>query len=183
MKYDWDTVLKICSENSGQTLKRLKNLDWPLEELLKIAPIPVEQNPYGRAVLHRSNLGEVLLMGWRKEMFCMPHDHGDSYGFVCFLKGSFVEQSWNWFEGDLIVKTERSISAPEVITISKNSIHNMKSVDDGLSLHIYLPEINKMRVYDLSSKEILIVTDDCGAWIPTEPIHIISKRSWNKERK
>ena len=51
----------------------------------------------------------------------------------------------------------------------------------GLSLHIYFPRIEKMRVYDVEGRRTLVVSDNCGAWIPRQPEQLVNETAWGDE--
>ncbi|MEO6049348.1 MAG: hypothetical protein ABIQ57_17815 [Candidatus Kapaibacterium sp.] len=176
MNYDWDAVLTTCAEDPERA--RLALADLPLGYLLHNAPPPADGNPYGRVILHAGDLGEILLIRWRPDTFCAPHNHGDSRGYVRLLEGTFVEQSWEMIDGSLIPTSEHSLAAPAIIPISRNSIHSMKSIDGGASLHCYFPSVSAMRVYDPVLRETLTVGDDCGAWIPADATQILARSFW-----
>lgn len=178
MSYDWDAVLTICAGDPERARLALAGPDLPVDYLLRNAPPPADGNPYGRIILHSGDLGEILLIRWRPDTFCAPHNHGDSRGYVRLLEGTFVECSWAMNGESLIANSQRFISAPTIIPVSRNSIHSMKSIDGGASLHCYFPSVSAMRVYDPVSRETLTVGDDCGAWIPADATRILSRSSW-----
>jgi predicted metal-dependent enzyme (double-stranded beta helix superfamily) len=139
---------------------------------------PAEGEPYGRAVVEASDDHEVLLMRWRAGATCAPHDHADAGGVIHIVSGSFVERRYQLREGELFMYGEKRISAPAVIMVGPGTIHDMKSEDGGTTVHVYRPRITGMRVYDTERREVLVVDDDCGAWIPRDDAHVRSRRPW-----
>jgi predicted metal-dependent enzyme (double-stranded beta helix superfamily) len=178
MNYNWKELLETCRETSGRARAALCGRVWPLEELWRVAALPDEDEPYGRHLLYRDAGGEVLLVRWRPGQFCAPHDHSASTGYVCVLAGALVERHWAWDGKDLVQTAEHRFAAPETIPVA--GIHSMMAVDGGLSLHIYLPGVSGMRVYDIARRETLVVADDCGAWVPRRESLIIVRAPWGE---
>jgi hypothetical protein len=174
---DWRELLSACRGESAAALSRLRAWPWPA---LAEAPAaaPGEGEPYGRLPLFWCEEGEVLLMRWREGRFCAPHDHGDAGGFVALLRGEFVERSWRLEDGALKPEEARAFSAPDVLPIGPRRIHDMRAQGGGLSVHIYQPPIRGMKVYDRSRRETLIVTEDCGAWVPSAARYVVSREPW-----
>jgi hypothetical protein len=51
----------------------------------------------------------------------------------------------------------------------------------GVTLHVYLPAIDRMRVYDLVQRCTFLVDDGAGAWIPRDGQHVIGVEPWSSE--
>ncbi len=134
--------------------------------------------PYRRTILHRGRRCEVLLATWGEGGRCAPHDHGHARGFVLLLRGRFVERTWARCGSGLEVTQTRIFRAPARLPVDEASIHDMQASEGGLSLHVYRPSIRAMRVFDVTHRETLVVTDDCGAWIPSEAAQIVSRQAW-----
>jgi len=140
-----------------------------------IAAAPAPGEPYGRTLVHADDAHEMILMRWRPGMPCAPHDHGGASGVIHLLEGVFTERVYAR-EGDrLIVVAERTVTAPAVVTVGPGHLHDMSCDRAGASLHVYRPRIAAMRVYDLARREALVVSDDCGAWIPSDPTLILAR--------
>jgi hypothetical protein len=150
----------------------------PMGALLAAAPPPGVGEPYGRLPIFRDAVGEVLLVRWREETFCAPHDHGDAGGFVCLLRGRLVERHWRWRAGELCAVAERAHAASEVIAVGPGAIHDMKASDAAVGIHFYFPAIQGMQVFDRVRRETLVVSEDCGAWIPQDDSLVISRAGW-----
>jgi hypothetical protein len=54
----------------------------------------------------------------------------------------------------------------------------MTATDGGVSLHVYVPSITAMAVFDRERRETLVLDDDCGAWIPEDPKLIRGRTAW-----
>ena len=134
--------------------------------------------PYSRTILHRSQRCEVLLATWGDGARCAPHDHGCARGFVLLLRGRFVERTWARRGPQLVVTQTRIFQAPARLPVDSGSIHDMQATEGGRSLHVYRPSIRAMRVFDVTRRETLVVSDDCGAWIPSEKGQIVSREPW-----
>jgi hypothetical protein len=145
--------------------------------LLASRPDARPGEPYARQPLHRDDLGEVMLATWTRGAACAPHDHAAARGGVVVLAGSFVEIEWS-FDRGLIHGATRRWRAGDVIPVDTGTIHSMRDGEGGATLHFYVPAISGMRVYDPARRETLVVADDCGAWIPTDPAVIVNRQHW-----
>lgn len=174
--YDWDALLAACQARA--LTAHLLASPLPRHDLIEAALAPRPGEPYGRLPLHRSDRGEVLLVRWREDTFCAPHDHGQASGHVCLLRGQFVERLWRWRGGELVPAVERAYAAPAIIDVKGGAIHDMKARGSGVGVHFYLPGIQAMRVFDRERRETLTVSDDCGAWVPDDAALILGRTAW-----
>jgi hypothetical protein len=174
--YDWSTLLRACAARS--LAAHLAAHPLPAGDLIDAAAPPADGDPYGRTPIFRDTAGEVLLVRWREETFCAPHDHGDAGGFVVLLRGHFVERLWRWREGELTPARERAYAAPGMIEVKRGAVHDMKACDQGVGIHFYLPAIRQMTVFDRERRETLVVGDDCGAWVPRNPALVERRTRW-----
>jgi hypothetical protein len=156
----------------------LASTPLPSDHLRGLAVPPAPGEPYGRLPLRRGATGEVLLVRWRDDTFCAPHDHGEAAGFVALLRGRFVERRWHWTGRGLELADERPLVAPAIIPVRAHEIHSMKAAGGGVGLHVYVPAITDMRVYDCDRRETLIVADECGAWVPSRPSLVSRRTAW-----
>jgi cysteine dioxygenase len=145
-------------------------------EALAVPPAPGQ--PYGRAVLFRGGGVEVMLACWRPSAECAPHDHGSSRGTVVFLKGSFEEVQFELVEGELRPGPPRRLVAGDRVRVRPREIHSCRSLDGGLSLHIYAPPISGMKIYDAEERATWTVSEDCGAWLPVEAGQVLAAEGW-----
>ncbi|MFC4767725.1 cysteine dioxygenase [Effusibacillus consociatus] len=145
---------------------------------LRITPedlIPFLENPgffpYGRKLLLKTDHVEILVMNWAYNFECSPHDHGNSFGWVAVVNGESTHTMYTLNQRDVPVpylskveNTGRPFFAP------KGFIHQMVNFgEEGLvTFHVYSPPITGMKVYDLERCVGCVVSDDCGAWWPTE---------------
>ena len=176
LSYDWSALLRACQTRALQG--HLATAPLSASGLLQAAVLPRPDEPYGRLAVFRESIGEVLLVRWRENTFCAPHDHGDASGFIVLLHGRFVERLWRWRDGDLVPAGERRYAAPAIIAVTSGAIHDMKARDAGLAIHLYLPAIRGMKVFDRQRRRTLTVRDDCGAWIPHEAALIEGTAGW-----
>jgi cysteine dioxygenase len=141
---------------------------------------------YGRNVLYSTPEYEVMLASWRPNMECAPHDHGFSSGTVLVLEGAFEEVSYTPMDnGELAInpKTARRLQKGQFIEVEGDVFHSMKNIGNiGLTLHFYKPSIQNMQVLDLKNKQTLMVTGDCGAWIPSDAQKIIGVQKWSQTK-
>lgn len=142
---------------------------------------PESNEPYGRTLLSSSDDEcELLAMRWRPGARCAPHDHGESSGTIHLVEGRFVERRFAFEDGALRVVATETHDAPALLHIEANVIHDMVAPEGGLSLHRYQAAIHGMRVWDVSGEKVLVVSDECGAWVPSDPALICSSVPWTK---
>jgi hypothetical protein len=136
---------------------------------------PAEGEPYGRTVVAADEDHEMILMRWRAGATCAPHDHGDASGVIHLLEGVFTERVYARDGDRLAIVRTREVVAPAIVEVGAEHIHDMRCDRAGASLHVYRPRIHGMRVYDLARREVLVVSDDCGAWIPSDPALVLAR--------
>ncbi|MCB9733450.1 MAG: cysteine dioxygenase family protein [Deltaproteobacteria bacterium] len=141
-----------------------------------IEPAPGE--PYGRTLLTADDDHETLIMRWRPGATCAPHDHGDAGGAIHLLEGAFVERRYRHDADGLSLVAVYEHEAPAVVAVEPGCIHDMRSLGPGTSVHRYSPRIAGMRVYDVERRETLVVSDDCGAWVPRDEALIVAREPW-----
>ena len=49
-----------------------------------------------------------------------------------------------------------------------------------MTLHVYVPGVHAMRVYDRATRATLLVAGECGAWVPDEPSQVLRRWSWDR---
>ncbi len=134
---------------------------------------------YGRKVLFKNNEIEVMLASWAFHAMALPHNHGASKGLIWFAEGDFSEQHYRFQNGELHKQGPAvKFGENQVVRVDSNDIHSCRPEKTGLSLHIYSPPIEQMKVWDLDSKRTLTVSDNCGAWIPKNLNLIVSETAW-----
>jgi cysteine dioxygenase len=151
-----------------------------LKEALDLLDIRVEELkdylmeagafPYGRKLLFKNEYLEILVMNWNNYFRCAPHDHGNSYGWVSVVKGESTHTIYE-LKGEIPVpKVTRVEPENTSFFAARSMVHDMENQTDGelVTLHVYSPPISNMKVYDLEKCAMCIVSDDCGAWWPTE---------------
>lgn len=172
----WQSIRASAEQGQAQTL--LAELASNLVELLALAEPPAASEPYGRRQIFHDQAGEILLMKWRENSYCAPHDHGDAHGFIFLLQGTFIERHYQLTTQGLKQKSERRFVSPTVLPVGAGAIHDMTASGDGFGLHIYLPPIRNMRVFNVQNRQTLVVSDQCGAWIPSDSSLIVECRDW-----
>lgn len=176
LEHPWSDLLSAC--RAGAIADHLRAAPLPVAALLAATPPPRDGEPYGRLPIFRDAVGEVLLVGWSEETFCAPHDHGQAGGLVCLLRGRLVERHWRWRAGQLDAVSERAHTAPAQIPVGPGAIHDMKASGAAVGVHFYFPPIAAMKVFDRDRREALVVTEDCGAWIPRDSSLVVSRAPW-----
>jgi predicted metal-dependent enzyme (double-stranded beta helix superfamily) len=147
-------------------------------EFAAIRPVCDVGRPYGRLLLHQTGFGEVMLAGWRSGARSAPHDHGGARGLVAVLDGSFTETTYQFDGSGLRATAECDHSGGDLLRAPPGLIHDLYAADGGLTLHVYVPRIQAMRVYDTREQTTLLVTGDSGAWIPRAPECVVERRRW-----
>lgn len=171
----------------NQTIDRPENLPLLLAEhgvdgdclsnFADSAASPSE--PYGRKILFKDGQIEVMLASWSYKSSAAPHNHGSSKGLIWFAHGRFSEQHFRFRDRNLQkINPAILFSENEVVAVDANDIHSCCPESTGLSLHIYSPPINEMKVWDEAQKLTLTVSDECGAWIPKDRDLILEEHPW-----
>lgn len=137
---------------------------------------------YSRSVLYSTPELEIMVACWRQNQECLPHDHGFSEGCVVNLQGRFVETSYSWEKQKLVTSgTWNHDQVLSIMDIGTSDIHSMHCVDPvGLTLHMYSPAINNMKVFDRNQERTLVVANNCGSWIPSDRSLILSESFWTE---
>jgi SAM-dependent methyltransferase len=129
-------------------------------------PVP-DGDPYSRLVVHAGDGVEVMVARWRPGARCAPHDHGGSSGFVIAARGTFAERRYRWQGPSLAVADTLAHPEGEAFGFGPDVVHDMGvGAGGGTSVHVYAPEPDRMRVYDLDRSEVLDLVGDFGAWVP-----------------
>jgi hypothetical protein len=145
------------------------------------APAPRGDEPYGRLPLLRDRRGELMLAGWRSGERCAPHDHGDAHGIVIVLAGRFTETRYEKRAQGLVPAGQVTLATGSTVPVEAGLIHDMRCDAAGATLHVYLPAIAQMRVYDLAQRSTWVVDDNAGAWIPRDDQYVIATEAWSDE--
>lgn len=138
--------------------------------------------PYLRKTLRRTATSEVALIRWNDALGSAPHDHGDAHGYVLLLEGRFVERRWSYDGGRLIAVSEATYTAPAVIRCQRGLIHDLRSPDGGLSLHVYHGTAETVRIFDPAEGRVFWVTGETPAYLPIAPHAILESTSWEPAR-
>ena len=135
--------------------------------------------PYGRRLLYNDGEVEVILMNWDINSKCLPHDHGESEGWVKVLKGSASHGYYSNYNIVPKLTNEELINEGAVIFAPKNLVHHManKMENSLVTLHFYFPPISNMEVFDIDAARAAIVSSDCGAWWPESREQLFKSRS------
>lgn len=176
---DWDYLTRTVSQNFSRARELLTSEGVHLETLRLLGAQSVRRSePYGRKVLYRGENFEVMLATWRKGAACAPHDHGFSKGVVWLVDGDFKETHYELKTSLTVLGKTIFHPAGTLLTVTAGDIHSMVALDGGMSLHIYTPPIQEMKVFDSQNRCTLTVDDDCGAWIPFDKTQVVSQREW-----
>ena len=172
----WNELLELVVTGRGALLPTRATLY--AADLAAVRPVFTGGHPYARVILHHSEEGEVMLAAWRRDGLSAPHDHGLARGFVVILEGRFFETKYRFDGAGLRACARHEHGTGDLLEAQPGQIHDLYARDGGLSLHVYVPRIHGMRVYDRASRATLRVADDCGAWVPRIPEAILERRAW-----
>jgi predicted metal-dependent enzyme (double-stranded beta helix superfamily) len=132
-------------------------------------------HPYGRRVVVEEADLEAMIATWTPGARCAPHDHGGAVGAVRVLVGACVHTCYAPEDHVLRpVLTERRV-AGDVLCATSDLVHAMQDVGDEplVTLHVYVPGIPRMVVYDEAGARTLVVRGGCGAWMPDHPADVL----------
>lgn len=127
--------------------------------------------PYGRRPLYSANGVEAIVMNWAADRQCAPHDHGRSFGWIHVVSGQINHVLHTLDQDDFPVAfATRTEPTGTLMFAPRGAIHSMGNLTGGptLTLHLYAPPIQEMRVWDLERCAMCVVSDDCGAWWPDD---------------
>ncbi|MBC7741195.1 MAG: cysteine dioxygenase family protein [Bdellovibrionaceae bacterium] len=177
----WMQILSQSFTTPAELPFVLSKRSLSVEKLVRLAQTSAcDDEPYGRKILFKSPEIEVMLAKWSYQASASPHNHGFSKGLIWFVQGDFSERHFIFSEGELKSSGEPvQFKEGSVAQVVSNDIHSCCPVKDGVSLHIYSPAIQKMKVWDLKNRETLTVADECGAWIPKDLKLIANRVKWN----
>ncbi len=174
----------ISFQNSpSEILKFLARNGFDFKNLSELIPTNETEFPYARKIIGVSENCEVMIARWAKNSECAPHDHGQSKGWVFFLKGNFTEKLYQFKNNHLVSCSLEYRAESTASEIQTSDIHSCICDESGLSLHVYFPPIHHMKVYDLKQKKTFTVGDHCGAWLPNESSthEIVDSFNWSTE--
>jgi len=140
----------------------------PVDSIIASASFPEGERPYARRILYHGSEGEVLVMGWGDNRFCAPHDHGEAQGIVVLLRGCGTEVAWLADRKGIRAEGVTRYRAPAVLGVDVGDVHSMTTQGNAVTLHLYTPSIDGMRVFDVPGRRTLLVAASCGAWVPCD---------------
>jgi cysteine dioxygenase len=127
--------------------------------------------PYGRKPLYSANGVEAIVMNWAAGRECSPHDHGRSFGWIHVVSGTILHRLHTLDQDDIPVSfATRTEPTGTVMFAPRGAVHSMGNLtgEPTLTLHLYAPPIQAMKVWDLERCAMCVVSDDCGAWWPED---------------
>ncbi|RYZ79861.1 MAG: hypothetical protein EOP04_26955 [Proteobacteria bacterium] len=178
--WDWPALVREIGLDFERAPEILAKAGLSIQKLrgLSVPSITMDQ-PYGRHVLFQTDQCEVMLASWSKGAECAPHDHGFSKGLVWLVDGNFRETHYELGKNLSVLGKSILRKSGTILNVTPGDIHSMVALDGGISLHIYSPAIQDMKVFDPNLRRTLSVTGDCGAWVPTNKNQIISEEAWS----
>lgn len=136
------------------------------------------ERPYARYVLHASEQGEAMLAKWTRRMPCAPHDHDEAQGVVFVDGGNFQEFRYRITAHGFELAETIDAGPGELLPVDTDTVHAMVCDDEGHSLHLYVPPIRYMCVFDLHARIRYRLRPGAGAWLPPDPSMIEAREPW-----
>lgn len=130
-----------------------------------------DSRPYGRRLLLKTSVIEVLVMGFRPGRVCPPHDHGGSDGLVLVCSGTAEHLIYRRFGSGLALWSQTLETKGSILDAPVDCVHAMGSHGEEplVTLHVYWPPIDHMTIFDLDNRKVWEVNDQAGAWLPVAP--------------
>lgn len=145
--------------------------------------LPPGPHPYGRRLVFQNEHIELIVMNWGAHSLSLPHDHGQSEGWVRVLCGAARHGRYVTDDDQLQCVEELRYAAGTIFHAPVGLVHHMGNPSDEplVTLHCYFPPIHRMEVFDVATSRAAIVSDDCGAWWPTRDGQIVETREFGMD--
>jgi predicted metal-dependent enzyme (double-stranded beta helix superfamily) len=167
----------------SRSVEALEPARLPTREWLERSPPVPDETPYARTLLQEDERGELLVMSWQSDVRCVPHGHDGARGAIVVLRGRIEERIFETHGGSLgAVSSMRRAAAGACMQLDEGTVHDMVSIGDSpaVTLHVYRPRIETMRLFDLEEERTLVVDGGAGAWWPVEPGDVRREMSWSE---
>lgn len=117
------------------------------------------EHRYSRNVVTRDKDFEILIICWKSGQRSLIHDHGESFGVVKVLKGILTESVFiPAFNGMIKAMGSKDYQSGDVQIEDHSTIHQVSNLrpeqDNAISLHVYVPPLNRMKIYELYDLDI-----------------------------
>ena len=171
----YEELLNLESHNKDTLFEVLNLIEVDLLKVKEMFEVKKTIYSYDRYMIYNSNKLAILLLYWYKGLECLPHDHNVSFGAVTVFEGSgedviYIKQGEHYLEKSIAVKKgERFFTEDDFIHKMRASPH-----EDLITLHVYAPPINGMRIFDFELQKGALVSSDCGAWWPEDKSQILN---------
>lgn len=171
----YEELLNLESHNKDTLFEVLSLIEVDLLKVKEMFRVKKTIYSYDRYMIYNSNKLAILLLYWYKGLECLPHNHNVSFGAVTVIDGSgediiYTKQGENFIERRIPVKKGENFFTDD------DFIHKMRasSQEDLITLHVYSPPINGMRIFDFELQKGALVSNDCGAWWPEDKTQILN---------
>lgn len=161
----------LLQKNTWPTPAELRATLMAMRVMPDLSLVPLPENdtqPYTKVSLATTDFIEVMLVCWLPNKITAPHDHGQSFCVVKLLTGHLSNTLFDVNQQILVPREQHTYKTNDIHYVPAGQIHAEGSLthDLGYSLHLYVPPIQNMRVYDLDTNQGHIVTKGAGAWTP-----------------
>jgi cysteine dioxygenase len=135
----------------------LRKLELEPEELDR--HVVFKPHTYTRRRVFRSDLCEMLVLGWLPGHRTSIHDHNGSHGAIRICEGSMEEEIFALNEaGEVEFQTMHCRTAGEVTGTGVPDIHRIgnaeRSAERMVTIHVYAPPLRVINTYQLGSAEV-----------------------------
>jgi cysteine dioxygenase len=158
---------KLTLVTKGNVYRKVRQLKLDINQVNSILSDPREK-PYGRKYLFKNDNIEVIAMTWAPHASCLPHDHGESSGWVKVILGEATHKIFSSDPLEGATHEVRNENQGDIFYAPSGMLHEMGNASGKrlVTLHFYFPPISGMQVFDQDQKRSCIVNDECGAWWP-----------------
>ena len=173
-----EQCMKLLQQSDIRTtdLIQLLNAIQLTDEEIQELSVVDERKPYGRKVLFNHSRLEVMIATWTRQSPCAPHDHSVSRSAILVLQGRSHHRLLQVREHQLVETLSERKCVGDIIRCAPLQVHAMgddSAQDRLITLHAYAGGIDNMLVY--AEGQTLIVSGDCGAWVPDDPTQVLDQ--------
>lgn len=129
----------------GEALGNIPNLSTFIDPYVK----EPEQCAYGRNIIYRNDMVEVIVINLPKQKETPIHDHGPSIGYAMVLEGNLINTIYRLNQGKIEHESAHLIREEQFFFSTPGLIHKM--VNSGstrtVSIHVYSPPLQNMTIF------------------------------------
>jgi hypothetical protein len=135
-EYNIDELIKICDEYINK-----KNIIGN--------KIEINNNYYTKFILTDTTIYSLILIKWNKDVSSKIHDHPDNGCIVRLLKGELKEECYKSYNNILTHLYDSNVTKGNFsYKEGKKVLHKIIAISESISLHVYVPGLYKLNIYD-----------------------------------